>query len=273
MVGPRPYFFGLEIFWSKFSYMDLWKASVARTSILFLRLTHQFVPFSWLRKERSCVSYSFHLSLAESYNVPSPSSSIIEDIRGMCATGLASLAFYYCDFGAHEKKGLRGLLSSLLVQLCDQSDPYHDFLSHFYSAHRSGEQQASDSEVAQCLKQMLDLPQQPSIYVIVDALDECPRTTGLPSPREEVLGFVKELVRLNVPNLRICVTSRPETDIEHVLGPLAHHSISLHGECGQARDIADYIKFVVNSDPNMGSWRSADKDLVTEVLTRKADGM
>jgi len=78
--------------------------------------------------------------------VLSPSSSIIEDIRGMCATGLASLAFYYCDFGADEKKGLRGLLSSLLVQLCDQSDPYHDFLSHFYSAHRSGEQQASDIE-------------------------------------------------------------------------------------------------------------------------------
>ena len=120
---------------------------------------------------------------------------------------------------------------------------------------------------------MLDLPQQPSTYIIVDALDECPRKIGLPSPREEVLGFVKELVRLHVPNLQICVTSRPETDIEHVLGPLAHHSISLHGESGQARDIANYIKFVVKSDPNMGSWRSADKELVTEVLTRKANGM
>jgi len=234
---------------------------------------HHFVRFSWLRKERSFVSYSFHISLTESYDVLSPSSSIIEDIRGMCATGLASLAFYYCDFGVDEKKGLRGLLSSLLVQLCGQSDPYYDFLSHFYSAHRSGEQQASDNELAQCLEQMLDLPQRPATYVIIDALDECPRTTGLPSPREEVLELVKELVRLHVPNLRICVTSRPEADIEPVLGPLAFRSISLHGECGQAQDIVDYIKFVVNSDPNMGSWRSADKELVTEVLTRKADGM
>jgi len=84
---------------------------------------------------------------------------------------------------------------------------------------------------------------------------------------------VKELVQLHVPNLQICVTSQPETDIEHVLGPLAHHSISLHGESGQAWDIANYIKFVVKLDPNMGSWRSADKELVTEVLTRKANGM
>ena len=247
--------------------------SVSGSYLLAFFEAHHLVRFSWLRKERSFVCNSSHTSPTEFYDGLSSSSSIIEDIRGMCATGLASLAFYYCDFGADEKKGLRGLLSSLLVQFCDQSDAYHDFLSHFYSAHRSGEQQASDNELAQCLKQMLDRPQQPPTYIIIDALDECPRTTGLPSPREEVLEFVKELVSLPVPNLRICVTSRPEADIEPVLGPLAFRSVSLHDQCGQAEDIADYIKFVVNSDPNLVSWRSADKELVIKVLTRKADGM
>jgi hypothetical protein len=191
----------------------------------------------------------------------------------MCTTGLASLAFYYCDFRDDRKKGLRGLLSSLLVQLCDQSDAYYCVLSDFYSTHRNGEQQASDHALVQCLKQLLELPKEPTVYIVIDALDECPATTGLLTPREEVLGLVRELVGLRVPSLRICVTSRPEADIEPVLGPLAFRSVTLHGERGQAQDIAEYVNFVVNTDPKMRTWRKADKEHVIEVLTRRADGM
>ncbi len=192
----------------------------------------------------------------------------------MRATGLASLCFFYFDFRDDQKKGLGPLLSSLLVQLCGHSDAaYYSILSNFYSAHDSGEQQASDSELLQCLKQMLLLPKPPTVYVVIDALDECPTTTGLPSPREEVLGLVKELVGLQIPKLRICVTSRPEADVEPVLGPLAFRSVSLHGESGQVHDIEEYVKFVVNTDPKMRRWRVVDKELVIESLTQRADGM
>jgi hypothetical protein len=198
---------------------------------------------------------------------------MIQDIRGMCASGLAALAFFYCDFREDQKKHRRGLLSSLLVQLCHQSDAYCDALSEFYLAHGDGSQHASDSELVQCLKQVLMLPGQATVYVIIDALDECPTTTGFPSPREQVLELVRELVGSRFPNLRICVTSRPEADIEPVLGPLSFHSISLHSERGQAQDIAEYIRFSVNTDSKMRAWRAADKELVIEALTRKADGM
>ena len=36
---------------------------------------------------------------------------------------------FYCDFREDQKKDLRGLLSSLLVPLCHQSDSYFDILS------------------------------------------------------------------------------------------------------------------------------------------------
>src|SRR5579863_5215115 len=117
--------------------------------------------------------------------MPSPSSSIIQDIRSMCELGLASLAFFYCDFREDQKRRCRGLLSSLLVQLCRQSDAYYDALSKFYFAHDHGSQDASDSELAQCLKNLLALPGQATAYIVIDALDECPITTGLSSPREE----------------------------------------------------------------------------------------
>ena len=191
----------------------------------------------------------------------------------MCELGLASLAFFYCDFREGQKRHRRGLLSSLLVQLCQQSDAYYDALSKFYSEHNDGSQHASDSELAQCLKNLLALPGQATAYIVIDALDECPIATGLSSPREEVLGFVEELVRLQVPDMRICVTSRPEADIEPVLGPLAFRSVSLHGENGQVQDIAEYVKFVVSTDRNMKKWRKEDKDLVIQVLTEKAGGM
>jgi len=201
------------------------------------------------------------------------SSSIIQDIHEMRKTGLASLAFFYCDFRDNQKKHLRGLLSSLLVQLCGHSDAYYGVLSDFYSSYNNGGQQASEGELYECLKEALELPDQPTVYIVIDALDECPAMTGLPSPREEVLELVKDLVELQIPTLRLCVTSRPEADIEPVLIPLAFHSVSLHDENGQAQDITEYIKFVVNSDPKIQAWRRADKELVIEVLTRKAGGM
>jgi hypothetical protein len=85
--------------------------------------------------------------------------------------------------------------------------------------------------------------------------------------------LVGELIDSQIPNLRICVTSRPETDIRTILDPLTFLSISLHDEIGQMEDIENYIKSVVNTDRMMRRWNEADKQLVIDVLTKKADGM
>jgi len=107
----------------------------------------------------------------------------------------------------------------------------------------------------------------------VDALDECPNISAMPSPREKVLILVQELVESDLPNLHLCVTSRPETDIKAVLDPLTVRSVSLHDEMGQIEDIDYYIKLVVNTDPNMRRWKEEDKQLVIDVLIKNADGM
>jgi hypothetical protein len=201
------------------------------------------------------------------------SSAVIEDIRALQKFGLASLAFFYCDFREDQKKDIHGLLSSLLVQLCGQSDIYSATLFDFYAAHGRGSQHASDGELLECLKDMLKLPGQATVHIVIDGLDECPTTTGMPSAREKVLKLVEELVNLHVPHLRICVTSRPEADIIPVLDPLAFRSVSLHGENGQIQDIAEYIKFQVKTDSKIRAWRAADKELVIDVLTKRANGM
>jgi hypothetical protein len=201
------------------------------------------------------------------------SSAIIEDIRTFQRSGLASLAFFYCDFRVDQKKDLRGLLSSLLVQLGGQSDAYSTVLSNFYATHGRGSQHAGDGELVSCLKHMLNLPGQATVNLVIDALDECPVTTGLVFTRKKVLELVEELVNLHIPNLRICVTSRPEADITDVLENLAFCSVSLHGESGQVQDIAEYVRSFVHTSRDMRRWKATDKQLVIDELTNKADGM
>ena len=201
------------------------------------------------------------------------SSTIIENINSMRKLGLASLAYFYCNFREDEKRDLRGLLTSVLIQLCHQSDSYSRILSDFYSKNENGSQDPSDKELAGCLKDMLEVTGQAPIYLIVDGLDECSNTSALPSPREKVLTFLEDLVDSQVPNLRICVTSRIEIDIKEVLEPLAFHSVCLHDASEQKKDIDNYIKSVVNTDPKMRKWEAADRELVIDVLIKNSDGV
>jgi hypothetical protein len=201
------------------------------------------------------------------------SSTIIENIDSMRKSGLASLAFFYCDFREDEKRDLRGLLSSVLVQLCHQSDSFCQILSSFYSAHANGSQHPSNDALKLCLKKTLEVPGQAPVYLIVDGLDECSNSSAMPSPREKVLTLLEDLIDSQLPNLHICITSRPEMDIKDALEPLAFRSVSLHNERGQMDDIEDYIRSVVNTDTKMRRWKAADKELVIDLLIKKSDGM
>ena len=191
----------------------------------------------------------------------------------MSNVGSAFLAYFYFDFKDTEKQGLRALLSSLLDQLCDQSDIFFDILFSLYSAHKKAAETPTDRSLAECLKHMLTNTGRVPIYLIMDALDECPNDSGIPSLRERVLELVKELVELHHPNLRLCITSRPEFDIRTTLDPLATQQMSLHDESGQKKDIIDYVASVLNSDKKMKKWRDVEKDMVVETLSEKADGM
>ena len=185
------------------------------------------------------------------------------------------MAYFYFDFRDANKQGLRDLVPSLLTQLSARSDPRCDILSDLFLAHDKGKNQPSDSALADCLKKMLMLPHRSPTYLIIDALDESSNISGIPSPRDRVLRLLKELVELRLPDLHICVTSRPEIDIRDVLESLTSSRVSLHDETGQKEDIVEYVKSVVysNSEPIMRRWRTEDKELVIEVLSERADGM
>jgi hypothetical protein len=200
-------------------------------------------------------------------------SAAIQDIEGMHEAGLATMAYYYFDFRDVKKQDLYGLLSSLILQLSSESDSCFNVLSQLYSDHTRGMRKPDIDALKICMKDMLSLPGQAPIYIIIDALDECPILSGTPTAREEVLVLIEELVVLKLPNVHLCVASRPEMDIRVVLEQLTSLKISLHDERGQQDDIIKYIKSVVYSDRSMRRWKEEDKQLVIDTLSDRADGM
>ena len=261
----------MEVYWLPL--VDLRKTCVT-VDISGSRLLTDSDFGSWIREKRDLVCYSSS-SPASGCNSFFPSSCVIEDIMAICETGSAVMAYFYFDFKDLDKQTCHDLLLSLVFQLSTRSGPCCEILHRFYKTHENGTRQPSDETLKACLKEMLRLPCQGPIFIVMDALDECPDSTGFPSPRDEVLQLVKELVDLRLPELHICATSRPEVDIRAVLEPLAFHSFSLHDESGQKADIANYVRNVVNLSPSMAMrrWRDDDKNLVIETLTERADGM
>ena len=203
------------------------------------------------------------------------SSAIIEDIKTAREETSSLVAYHYFDFKDASKRHVRGSLASLLFQLSHDSDCCRDILYQLYKTCRNGSERPSEADLADCLKTILKLPGQLPIFVIMDALDECPNTTGTPSARDEVLQFMRNLVGSNHSNLFLCVTSRPEQDILSVLNPLTSASscVALHEESGQREDINRYVRSFVHTDSAMRRWRERDKELVISTLTERASGM
>ena len=191
----------------------------------------------------------------------------------MQKSGGASLAMYFCDSRDDSKNNLRGLLSSVLFQLCEQSESYYNILSTFHSAHHDGAQSPRDEELIRCLVDLVKLPRLPPVYLIVDGLDESSNTSTQSPRHEPVLSFLDDLVKTQLQNVRLCVVSRPEVDIGAILQPLAFRSVSLEIEIGHKKDIKDYIESIVHTDEKMTTWAPTHKKLVIDVLTEKADGM
>jgi archaellum biogenesis ATPase FlaH len=199
------------------------------------------------------------------------SSTIIKDIND---TEPGHFGFFFFDFMDPGKSNARSLLSSLIVQLSDQSNDLFNDPLRLYSSHRNNSQPPSVDALTQCLEDMLRvaLAHEVPVYLIIDALDECPFTN---EQRREVLTLVEKFVKLNLPNLRICVTSRQEADIQDTLEPLTRltsASISLHSDCGQMNDIANFVRSEVLFYANLQRWWEEDKEFAIKTLQDKANG-
>ncbi|OCH94796.1 hypothetical protein OBBRIDRAFT_746651, partial [Obba rivulosa] len=198
-------------------------------------------------------------------------SAIIEDVEDLCKTqGSSVSAYFYCDFRDTAKRNVRGIRSSLLWDLSAQSNVCAKILASLYSKCNRGSREPSDAALAESLKDVLMVLAQNAVFIVIDALDECPASSGT---RQKVLELVAEITGLSLANIHVCVTSRPEPDLQRFLEPLAHQKVNVDKESGQMEDIAYYVRSVMDSDPSFRQWRDQDKTLAIDTLSQKAGGM
>ena len=105
------------------------------------------------------------------------------------------------------------------------------------------------------------------MFLIIDALDECPKG----EKREELLETITEIVSWPSTNVHLLVTSRKEYDIAESLTPsLTTPAISVQGS-QVTLDIELYIDTQVAN--KMKRVTEDTKAEIKEALVEKADGM
>ena len=203
------------------------------------------------------------------------SSSIIEEVN-RTRNDLEIIACYFFDCDKPDKRNFRGLLASLVTQLCENSKRYPESMPTLYTKCRNGLDPPTEAELTQLLNRFLtELQAQFSIYIVIDGVDNCIEAESTEFPRKKVLKFLEDLVRSRHSRLKICITSSLKGDMEKSLKPLAagasSRQVTLHEEKGQKEEIRNYIAAFVQS--RMPTLPEKDKDDVIKRLSDRAGGM
>ncbi|CAP94665.1 Pc18g04410 [Penicillium rubens Wisconsin 54-1255] len=111
----------------------------------------------------------------------------------------------------------------------------------------------------QTLRGFLDRSQ--DSYILLDALDECPRDCG----REDVLGVIQAIRGWRLPSVHLLVTSRDQLDIRESLNPSNCHDLSMKNAAND-KDIADFVFDQLNHDTKLQRWKARHGEIQSKLI-------
>ncbi|KAL7894282.1 ankyrin repeat-containing domain protein, partial [Trichoderma sp. TUCIM 5745] len=201
-------------------------------------------------------------------------SSVITYLRDSYASkspASTALAYFYFSFSDAQKQKVEGMLASLLKQICSQLHGELLFTEHFRGYKKRGERIDTKTLEEMLLTSTTGFS---NVYIVIDALDECPLLNG---HREALLNSLGRIVTNASSNLHIFLTSRKEQDIDKNLrafsSPSSLIEIDLLAEQQTLnRDICQYIELRLAS-VDFNSWPKGVKEEVKQSLMKNADCM
>jgi hypothetical protein len=142
------------------------------------------------------------------------SSAIIQDtLRNVSNIPDSLVIFYYFSFSDAEKQKASNLLRSLLSQLAAQKGTALPKIETLYNGYQ--QKQLTVEVLKTTLRSTLEVFG--DIFLIIDALDECP---NYDNERQELCTLLTEFSTWGLSNLHVLVTSRKERDIEEALAEI-----------------------------------------------------
>jgi hypothetical protein len=142
------------------------------------------------------------------------SSTLIEDVTTTLPS--STLLYFYFDFSDFYKQTLDNMIRSLVGQLYHKYEETRTFVDSLYSSCEDGRRQPRCELLCQVFLKMIDSLD--SLYIVLDALDECSTRAG--SHSEGLLSWMEDLLGSKQRDIHLLVTSRPEQDIQSKLNDI-----------------------------------------------------
>lgn len=172
-----------------------------------------------------------------------------------------TLAYFFFNFNDKAKTKVDKLVRSLVLQLAVQTPNGQSELVNLYTSHSDLE----ELDYATLLAFLRRLISSTSVYLVIDALDEC-------EEGREITDLIQAILGWNLDLLRVIFTSRNEEHLRAALEPLVSWEIDLENEYLNA-DLRNYIRETVTSDEELGAWSDHVQEEIVEALIEGANGM
>jgi Cdc6-like AAA superfamily ATPase len=171
------------------------------------------------------------------------------------------VAYLYCDYKRQADQTAPNLVAAIIKQLEQDRPPIAQSLSDLYEHHRVRGTRPSLEELLIVLKSML--ASYTKVYVVLDALDECPEQNGT---RRQLLSICRDLQKQT--GLRLMATSRHDPRIveEFKDAPLVEVRAS-------DSDLKRFVMGNVNRFAKFVRLSSDLQELVQNKIVEAADGM
>lgn len=177
------------------------------------------------------------------------------------------IAYYFFDFKDTAKQDVEGLLASLLMQVAGNFGSLPEPLLELFRRHqlRNPERPTppTTDELLGVLVGVLGL--QMTIFIVIDALDECKQI-------ELLMETLCAILDQSESNCRFLLTSRAEIEIQSRLRKQDIKDLQIQSAAVD-HDVAVYVRAILQTDDRLRAHRQGIKDLITITLTNGAKGM
>ncbi|KAJ7928714.1 ankyrin repeat-containing domain protein [Mycena leptocephala] len=186
------------------------------------------------------------------------SSTIIDTLRARAEP----LAFFYFDTNNSEQRKVTQLLCSLVSQLSARGPSPDTILDTLWSSYSGGQLLPPDSVlISEALIPILKEFTEP-VYIVLDALDEC-------SQWDHLLTMITTILDVNLPNVHLLLTSRPE--VPRSSTKLAKCAVLVSLQDRNHQDIESYLTKQL-SDFDYG-WSAERQAAIRKSLLKRGSGM
>ncbi|KAJ5353699.1 hypothetical protein N7541_006263 [Penicillium brevicompactum] len=177
-------------------------------------------------------------------------STVIQDIQADCSLDPSKfLGYWYFQFGVDATQNIDAMIRSLIRQL--SRSPVASEVTKIWKDHHLKGSQPDTNAVSDVFDDLLSHLTS-DVYLVFDALDECPENEES-KERALVLDFFERLLERQGKEARvhILVTSRPEQDIKERLDQFSKIDLEAH----LAEDVKTFVNSCLGKPPSTDGTR------------------